>query len=737
MCQTNTRTLIAALACVFAMDANAVLSVQLTSLDATCGNPTGSAVAYVSGGTPPYTYLWSNSEVTQTITGLVAGIYSVTVTDAVSDEVTGQVTIINLVSPTLEYNGPGAGLHGCHGLCNHGFWYYEYLMPQNLVPPFSFTNPPITGLPLNPEDSAWVGFCDGWDQFITNVTDGNGCVATLSTGSFALFSSDPGPMSLVSTMPSCEGMTAGSMTVNVGYEFNSAHTMLWNATLLDESMQIVPGHPLFANPLPDQNVELELGLSSGNYFVERRFQNMQGDCVDLLPVTIPSLGTDCGAVNGAAFMDYNENCQNNGETAVPYGFVEIMPGPTYVQLVGGTYIACLVPGAYTLQQISPSIEEHCTGGPIPFTITASTVPVNVPLPDTSLVSLDLVVSLGTGPARPGFQLQSGMSIQNLTPNASGGITLTMSFDPVLTFLNAVPAPTNVAGNTITWSLPEMLGWQYRGVSVHFTVPANPGLIGTVLLNSASVSSVAADGNMTNNTTAAATTVTGSYDPNVKTARTSTALSDSQYFIDEDEWIDYTIRFQNTGTDTAFNILITDTLASTLDPATLIMGASSHTFSWELRDAGTLKFYFQNILLPDSTYNEPMSHGFVGFRIRPRLPLLPGTVIENTANIYFDFNPPVITEPSVLVAEFSTGVNEARGSVLQVVPNPANDVVIVSVGEGSMDRLCVLAMDGREVMTATPRSARATLDLTALNAGVYVIKTELTNRAVVNQRIIKQ
>ncbi|MBK9629215.1 MAG: hypothetical protein IPO56_16370 [Flavobacteriales bacterium] len=55
-------------------------------------------------------------------------------------------------------------------------------------------------------------------------------------------------------------------------------------------------------------------------------------------------------------------------------------------------------------------------------------------------------------------------------------------------------------------------------------------------------------------------------------------------------------------------------------------------------------------------NEPRSHGFVTFRIRPRTPVLPGTVIENIANIYFDFNPPVITEPSVLVAEFSTGCN---------------------------------------------------------------------------------
>src|SRR5690606_8518432 len=103
-----------------------------------------------------------------------------------------------------------------------------------------------------------------------------------------------------------------------------------------------------------------------------------------------------------------------------------------------------------------------------------------------------------------------------------------------------------------------------------------------------------------------------------------------------EWIDYTIRFQNTGTDTAFNVLITDTLPAYLDPGSFVVGAASHNFTWELRDAGTLKFSFPDILLPDSNANEAASHGFVSFRIKPREPVLPGTMIENFANIYFDF-----------------------------------------------------------------------------------------------------
>ncbi len=173
-----------------------------------------------------------------------------------------------------------------------------------------------------------------------------------------------------------------------------------------------------------------------------------------------------------------------------------------------------------------------------------------------------------------------------------------------------------------------------------------GLLGYELVATASVSTANTDGNPANNSATNLRTITGAYDPNDKLACTSSG-STEVWDINDDEWIDYTIRFQNTGTDTAFHVVITDTLPPSLDPGSIIVGAASHTFTWELRDQGSLKFYFPNILLPDSNINEPRSHGFVGFRIRPRLPLLPGEEIINIANIYFDFNPPVITEPSIL------------------------------------------------------------------------------------------
>lgn len=135
-------------------------------------------------------------------------------------------------------------------------------------------------------------------------------------------------------------------------------------------------------------------------------------------------------------------------------------------------------------------------------------------------------------------------------------------------------------------------------------------------------------------------IVGSYDPNIKEASPRGYQED--HFIEPNTPIDYTIHFQNTGTDTAFKVVIQDILSPLLNPATFRKGAASHPYEVELTSEGVLIFTFDNIMLPDSNINEPASHGFVQFSIEQQADLAPGTVINNKAGIYFDFNPPIIT-----------------------------------------------------------------------------------------------
>ncbi|HLP92781.1 MAG TPA: T9SS type A sorting domain-containing protein [Saprospiraceae bacterium] len=172
-------------------------------------------------------------------------------------------------------------------------------------------------------------------------------------------------------------------------------------------------------------------------------------------------------------------------------------------------------------------------------------------------------------------------------------------------------------------------------------------------------------------------VFGPYDPNDKTGF-PLGITPNHY-IERGQEIDYRIRFQNTGNDTAFLVRILDTLPATLDPATIRPHISSHDYTWDLSADGVLSFTFPNIRLVDSTTNEPGSHGYIWFKIS-QMPGLPdGTIIDNTAAIYFDFNEPILTPPSLhtIGRPLTVATKElVTPTVLEVevTPNPATDLV---------------------------------------------------------------
>ncbi len=132
----------------------------------------------------------------------------------------------------------------------------------------------------------------------------------------------------------------------------------------------------------------------------------------------------------------------------------------------------------------------------------------------------------------------------------------------------------------------------------------------------------------------------SYDPNDKMALPKGYGEEHYIYANTD--IEYTIRFQNTGTDTAFRVVLKDTLSSFLDAASIKVEGASHHYTYNLEEGNILIFNFDNILLPDSTTNFEASQGFVTFRIDQKADLPLEAVIENRAGIYFDFNEVVMT-----------------------------------------------------------------------------------------------
>jgi hypothetical protein len=220
-------------------------------------------------------------------------------------------------------------------------------------------------------------------------------------------------------------------------------------------------------------------------------------------------------------------------------------------------------------------------------------------------------------------------------------------------------------------------------------------------------------------------VTNSWDPNDKQAVPTGFGEAHNIFANTD--LEYKIRFQNTGTDTAFRVILLDTLSKFLNPASIQMGTSSHSYNWELEDKGVLRITFSNIQLPHASVNEAASNGFVTFRIQQKSDNPIGTQITNRAGIYFDYNPPIITnkvlhtvhESLIKVTSF---VQESGSPKISCTayPNPFVSQIMFEIqgNETIKAHLNLFDMAGKSLKNVSFSNNTALLTRDNLPPGVY-------------------
>ena len=389
-----------------------------------------------------------------------------------------------------------------------------------------------------------------------------------------------------------------------------------------------------------------------------------------------------GKIEGTVWADRNSNCGADlADLAVPRAVIRaenVAAQRTYVALTDNTgqYSLRVPPGTYQVSLVmrGDKLARTCTG-PQTVVVTSSGVVTMNPFLDT-LRGTDLSVYVSYGCFRPGKRSVVGVFLNN----SSDFETHSRSFidiDTLLEFDTSTPLPSSVdsvVGHRVYFKDQVLAPATSTTLNVIMRTPADGALIGRDLRFTARRIGPA-DLNPANDTASALSFVRGSFDPNDK----QVSPESRRPGVEGD--LTYTIRFQNTGTDTAFYVAVRDTLSPLLDLSTLHGFASTHNAEYKLTGR-VLEARFPFINLADSNRNEPASHGQFSFKIRPVAGLALGQQIKNKADIYFDYNAPVQTNTAVFRVQQPTALVAAKHEVLQWVPNPATSQTKLFVGMSS-------------------------------------------------------
>jgi uncharacterized repeat protein (TIGR01451 family) len=352
---------------------------------------------------------------------------------------------------------------------------------------------------------------------------------------------------------------------------------------------------------------------------------------------------------------------------------------------------------------------------------------------------DLVVN-GTAitPPRSGFTNSYLLTYKNVGAITKSGKVI-FAYNAKQTYIEATQAPTSNVNNTLSWDYANLQPNESRTLKVTFKTAADVP-IRTQLTNVATIEPIATDTFKTDNVDSLFQIVVGSYDPNDKQVSfLNTRQAPS--VIDPNSEMTYTIRFQNTGNYQADFVRVTDTLSDKLDLTTLRVLATSHNYTLSVKNKNVLQFEFNPIYLPDSMTSEANSHGFIKFAIKPKKTLTKDEVIKNTAYIFFDYNPAIITNTVETANQkvnglFTPSVLES----LSVFPNPTNGEISFSLDkyQGKALSINVYSIDGKLMMNKhTIGEAVNRINGESLSNGLYVLQVRVGDDIVFGKFMVQK
>jgi len=483
------------------------------------------------------------------------------------------------------------------------------------------------------------------------------------------------------------------------------------------------------------------------YFNTNEFSNcpnMQYLCTDENEVTINqnlittygytncSVSSYCSFVPGGTFYtiqgnnryDSNTNGCDDSDNNLPNLKCSITNGTTsgtFISNTSGSYTIPVQAGTHT---VMPILEN-----PTYFTVTSSNTG-NIVFPTATSpyvrdfcvtpngIKNDLEVTIiPIEVARPGFDAFYKIIYKNKGNQvANGSLSFTFN-DAIMDLVTASPIVNVTGTNSLSWNYANLNPFETREINLTFNVNSpmeTPAVNGGDVLNYSATIVGATDETPNDNTFTLNQTVVNSYDPNDKTCLEGTTITPSMV----GSYVHYVIRFENTGTFAAQNVVIKDMIDTTkFDMASLIPQSSSHPFVTRITNTNQVEFIFENINLP---FDDATNDGYVAFKIKTKPTLVLGNTFTNTASIYFDYNFPIVTNTTTTTVATLGNQDFDFGSVFTLSPVPAKDVLTIKTKQTVVvSSINIYNTLGQLVQVNT--NPNETIDVSGLQSGSYFVR----------------
>ena len=437
---------------------------------------------------------------------------------------------------------------------------------------------------------------------------------------------------------------------------------------------------------------------------------------------------------GSVYFDKNNNCQKDvDEISISNVKIEIDGQPLSVNS-NGQFSTSLSIASHTISIPSQGYWiSNCNNRVVNVNSINDTVVVDLPV-FSNTNGADLSVNLSATAMRKGFKNQVDILVENLGTETCINASLKLTLGNGMKIKTAMPNYNTNNSNIYNWLIDSLKPGQSKNFVLFDSVYlSNP--IGTNLNFLADVA-INNDLNLDNNSVSKSFPVVGAIDPN--DLLVSPCGEGYGRFIKKDVLLNYTIRFQNTGNYYASNVIISDKITENLDISKISNILGSHKFVYRIYGDRKIVFYFEDINLPDSTFNEELSHGYIKFTIPLINGINEGDEIVNQADIRFDYEDPIVTNKVLNTLTFNL-----ISDFMTISPNPANEVLNLKLksntelyqSEKSIFRVKIFTSQG-VLMEEIDEPNVSKINLSKYSSGIYFIEVYDSNNNRYLDKFIK-